>query len=202
MKEWREANVQKAEQSVYQQREKDIKKAPLQWWTGKIVCICAVDLETGAQHCWSGDDEKKILVNFFRVVRANYPDHTLVGKHSDEFDRPYIVGRAMRHDIGLIDQFQTDYEVTDVNHYFSRSKSCGQVTSLDNYAFGLQIDGKLGHASQVSEWYTLAKAGDQTAWDKMSAYCYHDVALVAEIVRRAKKPFTSCSIPVDLTGAF
>lgn len=201
--EWEQQRKLKAEQSVMQQKQRDIRQAPLSWWLGKIICICAIDLQTNMQHCWMGDDEKTTLQNFFRVVMQYYPHHTLVGKHSAEFDRPYIVGRAMAHDIGLIKHVRTGSEtteVTDVNHFFSYSKTCQQITSLDNYAYGLGIEGKVGHGSQVGEMYTLAKAGDQTAWDRLAAYCYQDVAIVKEIIHRYQKQFRPDQI--DLEGTF
>lgn len=188
--EWKVTQAKRLEQSVLDQRQKDFDKAALYWWTGKIICVSCVD-EKGETSMWSGIDEKLILSQFFRTLVNVYPRHSLIGKHSQEFDIPYVIGRAMAHDLGLPDHFRLAKEpMTDVNRIFSARDSSPQVTSLKNYAFGLGLPPKLGEGSEVSEWYAQALLGDDSYWEKIQGYCVHDSMLVLDILKRYQKPFS------------
>jgi len=176
-------------------RQKDIDKAALYWWTGQIICITAIEIETGKDHTFSGPNERDVLSGFFGLLNGyvyrdptgkNYDETinvTLIGKSSELFDRPYTIGRAMYQNIGLPRCLQDKRPITDVNHMFSRSSACQQVGRLSDYAWGLNIDGKLSHGSEVQEMY------DNDDWDAINKYCLQDSAIVAEMVRRYTKEF-------------
>jgi hypothetical protein len=187
--EWQTAQKVKLEQSVLQQKQKDLDRAPLHWWTGKVICISAINA-SGVAQTWAGPDEQSVLQGFFQALATMYQSHTLVGKSSLFFDIPFLIGRAMAHDMGIPQQLRIAKEpVQDVNRIFSFSDSCPQVTSLKNYAWGLGLDGKLGEGSQVAEWYALGMTGDMDAWDKIRNYCVRDSEIVLEILKRYRKPF-------------
>jgi len=181
----------KIEKNIEDQKAKDYEKAPLFWWLGKIVCISFVDVSFPEKR-WSfyGVDEKKLLIDAFTFLEEDKGGYSLIGKSSKDFDKPFTVGRAMYHDIGVPTHFKDNYlQQQDVNNIFGFGASAGQVTSLDNYAWGLQIQGKTSHGGQVEDMYNRASLGDQEAWKEMVTYCEQDAWIVAEMVRRYMKIF-------------
>lgn len=189
--EWQDEQRKKLDQSILQKKQKDLDQAALYWWTGQIVAIGMIDLETGQKHMVAGDGERSVLEGFFRVVLERYPGHVLIGKRSSEFDIPYIVGRAMAHDIGLIPHVRLCKEpVNDVNRFFGQTNSMSQVASLANLAHGLGISGKLGHGSDVAGMWARIQAGEDAVWRELTDYCLQDVAIVAEALRRWRKEYS------------
>lgn len=176
-------------------RQKDIDKAALFWWTGQIVCISTYDLDTDHVQTFVGDNEKELLTKFFTHLQSfDYTDPngqlwegtdsvTLIGKSSEMFDRPYVIGRALYQNIGLPKCLQQKRPVWDINHIFSRSSACQQVSKLSDYAWGLNIDGKIAHGSEVQAMY------DEGKFDDIAKYCAQDTAIVAEMRKRYKKEF-------------
>lgn len=201
--EWKVSQELRLKQSVIDQREKDISRAALYWWTGKIICISCVD-EAGTPSVFSGTGEKKVIYDFFRCLETVYPHHTLIGKSSTEFDIPYVIGRAMHWELGLPQALRHAREpIADVNRIFSARDNCQQVSSLANYVFGLGLDEKLGHGSEIREWYAMALAGDASYWEKIRTYCIHDSMLVREILKRYQKPFAvDTELTFNIEGTF
>jgi DNA polymerase elongation subunit (family B) len=177
---------EKIKANISEKRQADIDKAALHWWTGKIVCIGCVDISSTKPQkmVFFGADEKTNLLGFFSYLLSKGPEYSLTGKHTDLFDFPFIVGRALRHDIGIPEQLRTTvYVPRDVNHIFSRSSACAQIASLDDYAFGLRIDPKTAKGSDVAQMYRDGK------WEELHNYCLHDAEIAAEMIRRYMKPF-------------
>jgi DNA polymerase elongation subunit (family B) len=180
-------DVEKIEQYILNAKAKDLESAGLKWWTGKIICIGCYDMLGKKEYVFYGDDEKKIIVDLFTLIeRDSYTG--IIGKSSSDFDIPFIIGRALRHNTGLPKILQHE-KLDDVNKMFSFSKTSQQITSLTNYAWGMEIDGKLGHGSAVQTMYNLAMMGDDTAWTDIVSYCKRDVQIVVEMITRYYKPF-------------
>lgn len=190
----------KIEDYILEARQKDIDKAALTWWTGRIVCIGVEVVNSGEKNCFIGENEREILIQFnkwvkdqeTKVVDKDYRDieithhlrNTLIGKNSDDFDYGFFVGRSLYQNIGLTPYFRRKQYITDINTIFSYSRSSAQIGRLSDYAWGLNIDGKNGDGSQVAELY---KAGD---WESIKKYCLQDTAIVTEVMKRYLKEFT------------
>lgn len=189
-------NEDKIKEAIEEKRLKDKEKAALHWWTGKIICISAYNIIKEHKTFYSGFDEKKILCDFFDMLNGE-PFTYLVGKNSKSFDIPFIVGRAMAHDIGLPVQFRdhTPRTITDVDNIFSYSSACDQVTSLDNYAFGLGIAGKTMSAKSVADYYIMAGLNIE-AWNTIKEYCDHDVMITSVMFTRFSKRYISEKQPI------
>src|SRR5690606_29224177 len=165
-------------------RHELIDKAALTWWTGKIVCVTCVDFISDETHTFYGDDEKKVLVDFFNVLTINYPVHKLVGKNSDDFDLPWLRARAMRHGIGLPHHLRLKYDLSDIQKIFGHSRSSSQVPSLKNMAYGLALPmEKLANGSDVATMYEEGK------WDEIGEYCLMDSKIVREVYLRYDNRF-------------
>lgn len=169
----------KIEASIAEKRAKDLEKAPLHWWTGKVVCIGAIH----GDECltFSGEDEAVNLAKFFDW--ALDIDCPLIGKSGDYFDMPFIVGRCLANDMGIPGFLRPGRSIQDVDQIFSFSSHCDQRSNLANYAFGLGIQGKTGHGSDVAAMYEAKE------WEKLETYCIRDVEIVAEMMKRWLKPY-------------
>ncbi len=178
-------DMEKIERYILNAKAKDLDKTALHWTTGKIICICAIDPILQKGFTFSGDDERKILTQFFSLLETGYG--SLVGKNSDTFDIPYIVGRAMALDLGLPRTLQ--HAVTDVDKIFGWSAATTQRANLNRYAFGLGIDTKTSHGSKVQSVYRNIVQGRES-WKVLEEYCMQDVKITAEILTRYYKPFT------------
>lgn len=193
----------KIEQSILEKRQKDMDKAALHWWTGKVICIDA-DLVGGTgrpiSKSFFGNDEKALLIDFFdwlyEAVQFN-SNVILIGKSSDFFDTPYLVGRALAHDLGILQCLRPYRPITDIDQIFSFSSQCEQRSSLSNYAFGLGIDGKTGHGSQVSTMYAEAIMGNENQWQAISAYCAQDNNISKIMLKRWLKHYVPKNLPVE-----
>lgn len=165
--------------NIAEKRAKDAEKAALHWWTGKVVCISVRTVDGKDSGTFSGLDEVQILRAFFDAVGSNH----VIGKSGDYFDTPFLVGRALANDIGVPGFLRPHRPIQDVDHIFSFSSQCDQRSNLANYAFGMGIEGKNGHGSEVA---ALVEAGK---WDELRAYCEQDVAIIAEMLRRWNKVY-------------
>jgi len=160
----------------------------LKWWVGKV---CGITAKTESkefifnQHC---EDERDILCNFAVTVNRLSAETTvnLVGKSSGSFDFPFLVGRYMKHDLGIPEQLMVRQVINDVDQIFAPYGRNNQTSSLSDYAWGLNIAGKLDGqtGAMVQGWYD---AGD---FDKIKEYCEQDVNIVFEMVRRYR-PFST-----------
>lgn len=168
---------------IEEKRKELLEKAALYWWTGKIVCISAWDVDTNKEWAMVSDNEPELLRSFFGFL-SEYPTHRLIGKNSDEFDSPWIRARAMRHDLGIPRHFRLAHAFTDVQKIFGHNRGASQVTSLKNMATALCLDTK-----------KIASGGDVAGlWrygqhEELKTYCLGDSKMVAEIWRRYEKEF-------------
>lgn len=180
----------KKEAYIDQEMHKDKSKAALTWWTGKVICICSWNQKDGKKG-WHGDDEQKLLEDFFSYLNLN-PHLTLVGKSSKDFDIPFLVGRALALNIPTPTQLRTNMwkDLVDVDEMFSFSRQCGQVSSLNNYAWGLGIDPKTGSGRDVADMYTSTLI-EPEEWNKIEDYCHNDVRIVQEMLNRYYQPIAN-----------
>lgn len=184
---------------VEEARAKDRKNAALHWWTGLVTCVGVGDLNKNVRtFSFAGivnrqvvdpievlSVEKTLLVDLFKHLEEN-PGVELIGKRSRDFDIPYLIGRAMAHDIGIplaLRQHEPN-KLLDIEHIFSTSRSCGQVCSLNDMAWGLGIDAKLGKGTDALDWFR------EGLYDKIDTYCAGDVRITAEVFKRYNKVFT------------
>lgn len=192
----------KIEQSILERRQKDMDQAALHWWTGKVVCICANVLvpphktpdEDYKPLTLYGDDEKEILCLFFdklERLQDRLNGFQLLGKSGDYFDLPFLVGRALAHDLGLPEALRTRGTIRDIDHIFSFSSQCDQRSTLDNYAFGLGIKGKTGYGSQVGAMYAQIQMGDHDKWKDIGDYCAQDTDIATTMLKRWLKPYVN-----------
>lgn len=188
--EYKAEQQEKIDKSVSQREFKDRRQAALHWWTGKVCCISYWDLASHKGSRLVDVDELSLLCNFFTILDQDYPNRGLIGKSAYDYDIPFLVGRALAHNIGLVPHLRlVKGRLQDIDHMFSRSKQCAQVSTLDNYAWGLGIDGKLAKGSDVQGMYDNALLNGPQWLDKIGDYCDQDVAITVEMMTRYEKVF-------------
>lgn len=173
-------------------------KSALYWWTAKIICISMVD-EKGESRCIFGDDEKKLLGDFFSIyssLESSGSPVCLIGKNSKDFDYPMIIGRALAHNVFIPYSLRRN-KISDINDIFSYSKSCSQVGKLSDYAWGLDIKGKTSHGSQVKDMYNRVLMNEEGAWSTIAEYCINDSMIVHEMLKRYFQDKSKTSEPSE-----
>lgn len=191
IEEYKQDLKKKQEQSVLRQRQKYLDKAALTWWSGKIICISAILSNKPQQPLvFFGENEQKIISNFFDLV-LQYPQITLIGMNSSNFDIPFLTGRAMSHNLGLIPQVRRTTNVKDISDIWGWGVGASQTSSLNNYCIGLGIKTKISHGSEVQDMYNQTLLGNQEKWKEITNYCIDDSMKVLEIVSRYYKPYLS-----------
>lgn len=184
---------EKIKEAKERARKKMQDKAALYWWTGKIHTICATDLIANKKYTFQDlKSERNLLIEFLSFLH-DHDNYILIGKSSDKFDIPYLTGRALAHDLGLVHQLRSGRPITDVDRIFGFKSD--QQTTLDNYAFGLGLPLKPMSGAEV---FKLCQDGESKI---IADYCEHDVFITSELLRRYCKPFTvsdqSESVSVD-----
>lgn len=157
----------------------------LRWWTGAVCCICA-ETDDGTVFQCVDADEKILLTRFFdwcRELEGKY-DVTYVGKSALEFDVPFLIGRALACSARLPYKFcdkANKSPLRDIDRIFGFSRSqTQQIGKLSDYAWGLALDPKSGHGSEVQgQW-------DRGEYDGIKTYCADDVRIVKEVAKRWK----------------
>ena len=189
---WQVEQREKIKNHVRLQQLKDLEKAALYWWQSKIVSIawCHMHSDTCepiSRGSSCSDNEVVIIKSFIDAV-FNSPYgtvHHLIGKNSKNFDIPYLIGRLIALNLGVPDFLRARISsMGDIDEIFgSQSARNSQITTLENYAFGLGMDGKLMKATKVESLY---RSRDYTSIKK---YNVDDVRILTEIYRRWKRRY-------------
>ncbi len=178
-------------------KEKELSKTNMMWWTCQIIHISVMDLDSKHISTFSGSDEKKLLTEYLGHIdaQATLGQAVLCGKSYKVFDAPIIIGRALHHDLGIPDVIRQEVNygkpVRDIDQIFGTSIGSSQVSSLDNYAFGINIQGKNIDVDERKSMFDCAHEF-RAGWEKMfSEYCNNDVIITAEVLTRFLKPFNA-----------
>jgi predicted PolB exonuclease-like 3'-5' exonuclease len=163
--------------------DKQFYKSGLCWWTGKVCCITAKSVDGSVSFLQVHEDEKKLLTNFAEFIvfaTQKFGATNFIGKSSKGFDFPFLVGRYMANDIGVPKTFMMKRQIVDVDEIFSQYGKNGQVTNLQNYAWGLNIAGKTvsNGAEMIGEWLEAKQ------YEILLEYCDQDTSIVLEMLKR------------------
>lgn len=168
-------------QKIQEAVDKKKNQAGLHWWTGKVIAIGA-EVPGYEPICFMGDEFT--ILNKFRDWLYDVDGFhcmSLLGKSSSGFDIPFLIGRYMVYDCGIPKHLMKDRVIQDVDHMFSYSQSCSQVSRLEDYAWGLGIKGKSSEGSKVQEMYDNEQHFD------IRDYCLQDVKIVAQMAKRYRE---------------
>lgn len=176
------------------QKQKDTAqgKHGLHWTVGKVLSVAVVDCFGGEYDMvYFGHDEAKILTDLANKIESNGSLY-LIGKTSQDFDYPFLVGRYMALNLPVPRLLRRSKFLLDSDKFFGYRASSGQTAKLDHYAHGIDYAGKPMHGGQVQELYNTIMAaemeGDTVAanagWKQLADYNVHDCNVVKELARR------------------
>jgi hypothetical protein len=200
--EYTKRRTEEIEQWRLKERQKILDKAPLHWTTGKVICISCIELiHPDRPRVWSGDNEAKVLTGAFDFI-SQLTQPILVGKSSRNFDVPFVIGRAMKHRLGIPSFLRLDRPdpLHDVDQIFGWGQKAPQAASLDNYCRALGLPSKKGTGAMVQDWYAEILCGDLDKWKTIQEYCLDDSVKVAEILSLYARPYKSSKFASASTG--
>jgi hypothetical protein len=187
----------KAEQYKWQD------KAALDWRTAQVISCAFEDLETQETVCFSGLDERKLLIEIGDYLDDNR-DHKLAGQYNSMFDNVMLVWRYIYFDLGVPQALSnsTEYKpVLDCQFIGSYSSKGSQSGSLNSMCEGLGISGKSMSGSNVANlynrWLTEGLTGQNTAEQELREYNKLDTKLTAIILRRFHKKYVRATPSKD-----
>ena len=173
----------KVEAALQKKKDEERGKHGLSWITGKICSICFIDV--------FGNDEDKVFYGFdeeeILEKSAEFMDGSkLIGKSSEGFDFPFLVGRYMANGVRIPMSLKTKGLLYDVDKMFGWSSSSGQRGTLDGYAHGIGFKSKPMHGSQVQKLYdsileakmSKDKVAEDAGWKQLADYNVHDGKVV------------------------
>ena len=178
----------KIKAALKKKREDARRTHALHWFTGKVISVALVDvLGDEAELCLSSHDEKELLTEL--AGRLNRPCK-LVGKSSDMFDYGFLVGRYMANNLEVPGVLKRREKLFDIDKFFSWSAQSSQRGSLQDYAFGLDMEGKTMKGSDVAELYSQIIVDEMETgitsplWQDLIEYNLQDARIVADLTRR------------------
>lgn len=172
-------------------RDKERRKAALHWATGSVFSVALTNVQTEQSYVLCSTDEKEVL-QFLTNKLSEQQVASLVGKNSETFDFPFLVGRFMANDMSIHTIFKAgryEKKLNDIDNIFGYSSASQQRGKLNMYAMGLGLDGKNGDGSAVPQKYNdmvLAEVGgdDETVAQikkEVEEYNVNDTLITARI---------------------
>ena len=181
--------------AIEEKKKKAADQHALTWWTGRVISCALVEVANGinVQAVIKNFDEKKLLIDLTDKLQF-FGAHELWGKNSKTFDFPFLVGRYMANKIPVPPVLKLRDALKDIDDIFGFSSASSQRGKLDAYFFGLGLDLKLMHGSDIGPLWDqllLARASqdaqtEEMVWKQITEYNLADADGTAEIVKRYK----------------
>jgi hypothetical protein len=127
---------------------------------------------------WSDDkDDKQLLIEFTKVLNEATE---IIGHNGDNFDLPWLRGRALYHQI----PFPAHVKTLDT---LLKARSSFRLNSnrLDYLAKYLRVGGKIADGGFES-WKRITLYNDQEALNQMIEYCNNDVVILEDVYHKMK----------------
>lgn len=182
----------KVEAKLKEKREEARNKHALHWSTGKIISVAVVDVYGEEEdEVYYGHDEVEILIQL--RDKLNKPCK-VIGKSSNTFDVPFIVGRCMSLAIDVPNVLRKEMRKFqyDVDEFFGWSSQSSQRGTLDDYAWGIGYKQKPMDGGAVAGLYNEILAAEAAGnkeeldklWHRLTEYNLHDSRVVSVMTKR------------------
>jgi len=155
----------------------DIETTGLAGIEDKITCISILNLSTNKITSFYGEDEKKIITDFWKEIDGALE---IYGYNSNSFDWVFLTQRTLIHNIPVCSTFHkiklTDLRLISTLFFTCYNKAVkGTLDQWCNHFFGKnkETDGK-----EMIEAY---KRGD---WETIKKHCEEDIIVTAELYKR------------------
>jgi len=144
-----------------------------------IICVSYKwENENKVYHLkWNNGDDKQLILDFVNVLNQA---SEVIGHNSDNFDIPWLRGRALYHQIA----FPSNLKSLDT---FLKTKNNFRLNShkLDYLAKYLRVGGKIEDGG-FQNWVDIVLHNDSNAMDVMLAYCDNDVVILEDVYHKIK----------------
>lgn len=178
----------KLEAKIGELKAKALGEHGLSWVTGKVISCALVDMKTGEEEVYAGHDEREVLLQVLEATRSCQ----IWGKTSKNFDFPFLVGRYMALELPLPSFLKIASRQGDVDTFFGWSTASTQRSTLDSYAYALDLDMKTMKGSAVQSLYDqiimAESSGDmkraEELWGQLKEYNLGDSRIVRHMYNR------------------
>lgn len=165
-----------------QERKKELDEAAgLHPLTGKIICLCAIDVNTYEEHIIFDESERDLLRRAREELFNDY-DTTIIGFNSISFDIPYLFISAMRHGIDLRINYSSYLKpfVTSRHIDIFRLLSVGEkrLGKLREWADRFGVTPPYRDGAEIQTLY------DSKQYDEIVKHCLSNVHTTAQIYKR------------------
>jgi len=142
----------------------------------RIICICTYDIETKETKTFIGEDEGKILDDFFNYINLlKWP--SLVGYNIDSFDIPFIIRRAVINKKRVPRFFNLD--LRKIVNGFKYSYNKMEKGRLKDWAAVLGITVNSSPGSEMFKLYS------EKRFDEIEAHCLEDIEITKKLYEHA-----------------
>lgn len=147
----------------------------------RILCICVYNVEANESKTFVGDDEGKILQDFFDYV-SSLDTPNLIGYNVDSFDLPFMVRRAVVHKKKI--PWFTNTDLRKVANGFRFSYNRNEKGKLRDWAaiLGMKVDTLPG--SEMFKLYHEKK------FNEIEKHCQEDI----EITKKLYEHVEACGL--------
>jgi len=155
----------------------DIETVSLNPMTDRILCISLQNVLYSKPTTFYGEDESKILKNFWDSMKN--VTH-LYGFNSDEFDIPFLIKRSLINKVRICDNFR-DIKLIDLRkivNSFLISYIRFSKGTLRDWAKILDMECTTENGSKMKELY------EKKDWEKIVAHCEEDVSVCKALYER------------------
>lgn len=151
----------------------DLESTGLEPFEHRILCISVMNLETNKITSFIGEDEKKLLEDFWKHVKDV---RNLVGFNSNSFDYPFIIQRCLFYGVKVLKPITIDLRKESTAFWVSYNKYAKGKLSQWAEKFGLPVDTKNG--SKIPGLYIQRK------WDEIKSHCEEDIIIIKALYDR------------------
>jgi len=155
----------------------DIETTGLAGIEDRITCISLLNLSTNKIISFYGEDERKILQDFWKEIDGALE---IYGFNSNSFDCPFLIQRTLINNIPVCPTFHkirlTDLRLISTLFFTSYNKAIkGTLNQWNNHFFGKD---KKTNGEEVIEAY---KKRD---WETIKNHCEEDIIVTEELYKR------------------
>jgi len=138
----------------------------------RIICICVYNIDTQETKSFIGDDEGKIIQDFFSYISScNSPN--LIGYNSDSFDLPFLIRRAVVYK-KRIPWFSTT-DIRKIANGFKYSYNRNEKGKLRDWAVILGMNVDTAPGSEMFKLYSEKKFAE------IEQHCLEDIKITVKL---------------------
>lgn len=155
----------------------DLETTGLESFTDRILCISLINIANEEEKTFSGEDEQKILQEFWDFIKGA---EQLIGFNNHNFDYPFLLQRSLFYGI-RIDKNIKQIDLRKESNGFWTSYKQRIKGKLSDWAekFGIKVETDNG-----CEMPAMYAKGD---WTGICNHCSEDVKITLQLYKRCKE---------------